>query len=398
MKECLTDEFVVNLRTGSKRYEVADELVTGLRIRIGTGGTKTFILRKRVSSEIISKTIGSFDELKLNVDTARMMAGHQAVKNSQGREFDSITRCSQTVESVRLDTLVEEFLRHKSNKKSIREIKRIFANYIMPAFRGRSVSEIRRHEITRLLDSIAYDEVSPAPSMARAVASQLSSFYSWAMCRVEGVDFNPCIKVGKPDRSKPRQRVLTNAELVALWKVLDTEKGNWGAAVKILILTGQRRSEVFGAEHREFDFSQRLWTIPGSRTKNGHSHVVPLSMFARETLLAVANLEATSKIFRSRDNPDVSFSGYSKALTRTLKKLRMVDDGFEPFTLHDLRRTLATGLQRLGTRVEVTEAVLNHVSGTRGGIVGVYQRHDYSDEKRSALEAWSREVQRIVRA
>ena len=235
--------------------------------------------------------------------------------------------------------------------------------------------------------------------MARAVAAQLSAFYGWAMPRLHRLEINPCRDAGKPDRPKPRERVLSNAELKALWKVLDREGLPWGPAVKLLILTGQRRDEVFSADRAEFDLKSKLWTIPGDRAKNGKAHLVPLSPAAVALVKGVPTIDGSEKLFPSRADPKRGASGFSKALERIIAAMEKdVGEPIERFTLHDLRRTLATGLQRLGVRLEVTEAVLNHVAGTRGGLVGVYQRHEFLDEKRHALNAWAAEVDRIAKA
>jgi integrase len=130
------------------------------------------------------------------------------------------------------------------------------------------------------------------------------------------------------------------------------------------------------------------WTIPASRAKTGATHVVPLSVQAQAILRAVPRLGGSDLVFPGLRGP---FSGFSKAKAALDKT-----SGVKNWRLHDLRRTMATGLQRLGVRLEVTEAVLNHVSGSRAGIVGVYQRHTWAEEKRAALAAWGAQVEAIV--
>ena len=166
-----------------------------------------------------------------------------------------------------------------------------------------------------------------------------------------------------------------------------------GAIVRLLMLTGQRREEVAGMTWAELSEDLATWTIPATRTKNGIPHLVPLSQPARELLHAlpsdrpgdVQGAHQRAKLALvfpgERGTP---FSGWSKA-----KSALDTASGVSGWWLHDLRRTLATGLQRLGVRLEVTEAVLNHLSGSRAGVVGIYQRHDWAEEKRAALDAWS---------
>src|SRR5207248_2399743 len=155
----------------------------------------------------------------------------------------------------------------------------------------------------------------------------------------------------------------------------------FGAIVRLLILTGQRREEVGGMTWTELNGDFSTWTIAASRTKNGTPHVVPLADRTREVL---RTLPRTGALVMPGDRPPAPFSGWSKAKARLV-----AESGIADWVLHDLRRTMATGLQRLGVRLEVTEAVLNHISGSRAGIVGIYQRHDWASEKRAALDAWA---------
>jgi integrase len=280
----------------------------------------------------------------------------------------------------------------KADRRSIAEIERVFKRHILPAFGDRIPETITRAEITRFIDGIAKE----TPVMARGVLGQFSSFYGWAMPRLERLQANPCRDAGRPPPPKPRERVLTTEEIGLLWNVVGEEGPPYGAAIKLLLLTGQRRDEVFSADRAEFDVGARLWTIPAERAKNGVAHLVPLSPDVLEVLAGVQAVGGSSKVFAARGSTETGPSGFSKATARVRQALEgQADLPVQHWTLHDLRRTVATGLQRLGVRLEVTEAVLNHVSGSRAGIVGVYQRHNYFEEKRDALAAWSIEVKRL---
>src|SRR5262249_29553041 len=161
----------------------------------------------------------------------------------------------------------------------------------------------------------------------------------------------------------------------------------------LLRLTGQRVEEVAGMTWRALSENLTTWTIPASRTKNGIPNLVPLSQPARELLHALP-FDGPGDLQGARQRAKLAlvfpgerrtpFSGWSKA-----KSALDTTSGVSGWWLHDLRRTLATGLQRLGVRLEVTEAVLNHLSGSRAGVVGIYQRHDWAEEKRAAVDAWS---------
>jgi integrase len=231
--------------------------------------------------------------------------------------------------------------------------------------------------------------------MARAVAAQLSAFFSWAIPRLSFLADNPCRLAARPPKPRPRSRILSEQELSDLWCVLGQEAPLWNNAIKLILLTGQRRGEVFDADWNEFDLNRHLWTIPASRSKNGREHRVPLSAPAIEIIQGIPK-GASAKLFPARGHPNRGASGFSKAMKRINKSVHAITNREANFTLHDLRRTVATGLQRLGVKLEVTEAVLNHVSGSRDGIVGIYQRYQFEDEKRIALDRWAIELAAIV--
>jgi integrase len=189
-----------------------------------------------------------------------------------------------------------------------------------------------------------------------------------------------------------RERVVSDDEINRIWAGTEGP-GAFNGIVRALLLTGQRREEVAGMTWDEIAPDLSVWTIPASRAKNGVAHVVPLSPHAQTVLRAASRVKREAD--GSRDlvfsgEPGV-FSGWSKSKARLDSR-----SGVNGWTLHDLRRTTATGLQKLGVRLEVTESVLNHVSGSRAGIVGVYQRHEWAEEKRAALNAWGEHVAAIV--
>jgi integrase len=163
-------------------------------------------------------------------------------------------------------------------------------------------------------------------------------------------------------------------------------------------MTGQRREEVASLCWEEVDRNDRMWTLPGNRAKNGEPNCVPLNALAVSVLDRVAggeNWPRRGRIFATSTGG--SFTGYHKGKQK-LDRMVGADGGdpISPWRLHDLRRTLATGFQRLGVRFEVTEAVLNHVSGSRAGVAGIYQRHDWKKEKHEALEKWNEHVVAIL--
>ena len=202
--------------------------------------------------------------------------------------------------------------------------------------------------------------------------------------------------VRPPSPELSRDRVLTDHELRAVWKAAEEIGYPFGDAIQLLILTGQRRSEVLEAEWSEIDLSGRLWTVPRERSKTDSAHLVPLSDAAADLLSELPRV-GTRLVFTT--NGTTPFSGVSKAFEclnhRAAEHLGCPVPQWRP---HDLRRTFASGCARLGIPVHVIEKALNHTSGTFGGIVGVYQRHGYLEEREGAMDVWASHVMSIVHA
>lgn len=384
----LTDSKIQGLKAPeSGQVEYPDAQVPGLRLRVGSSGTKTFILRKRVAGRYRNLTLDRYHERRFTLADARkkaraLISDIEAGAEPRGRGG----RADSTAGTVK--SLFEDYKKAKANLRSIAEVKRIFEKYVIPELGGRLADSVTRADITRLIDGIA------ARTMARAVGAQLSAFYSWAMPRLDRLESNPCRDAWKPPKPPARDRVLSEEEIRVVWKASLEEPAPFGPGIRLLLLTLQRRDEVFSADVTEFDLEARIWSIPGNRAKNGVPHIVPLSEPAIAELKPLLKGRKDGKLFPARGNPSHGPSGISKMWERVRAAVQKdLERPIERFTIHDLRRTGATGLQRLGVRLEVTEAVLNHVSGSRAGIVGVYQRHHFTDEKRAALDGWTTECE-----
>jgi integrase len=259
-------------------------------------------------------------------------------------------------------------------------LRRIFKKYLTTG-----AAKLDRVTVVHVHDQVARQH----PVMAARVIGYGSAAYGWAIDRGSLKD-NPFVNI-RVAPAKSRERVLTNEEIRAVWVATD-DVGVYGDIVRLLLLTGQRREEVAGMRWGELSADGMTWTIPGARTKNGVAHIVPLSPQARDIIAAQPRRDAAELVFQGRsDNPN-AFNGWGSCKRRLDHDSGVTDD----WVLHDLRRTVATNLERLAVRLEVTEAVLNHVSGSRRGIIGVYQRHDWADEKRDALQRWGDRLEAIV--
>lgn len=395
MSEKLTETKIKALvPPASGQVEYPDAEVPGLRVRMGTSGTKTFILRKRTSGKLINATLGRYHPTRFNLNDARKKA--RTLVSDLEASGGVLPKQKVPSSALTLRAMAPNYVaycRDDKRNKGWAETERLFERHILPALGDRLADTITRGDITRMLDCIEN------ASAARASFAALSAFYTWALPRLDKLPANPARNAGKPSSAKARDRVLTEAELRALWKAIDAEPFPWRAGMKLLILTGTRRDEVFTADRAEFDKKDRLWTIPAARSKNGVEHLVPLSDDVLAVLETVPVIGESEKLFPAARGGKGSASGYSKLAARLRAAVQKEIGAPVPlWRFHDIRRTAATGMQRLGIRLEVTEAILGHVSGSRAGIVGIYQRHNWLDEKRAALDAWACEVARIVEA
>lgn len=397
----ITDAKIAGMKPPvSGQLEVSDQMVPGLRVRIGTSGARTFILRKRIGGRLRNITLGRYGP-RFSLSDARKKARSLLVDIEAGKDptINLATPRSSGAALGTVRSLWAVYLERevKGRKRSAIEIERIGTRHILPVIGDRLADTITRADVTRLVEDVAYGRSDkPTPRMGRAVHQQLSAFYTWALPKLDQLPGNPCRDAGRPDASKARDRHLSQPEILAFWNAAEQLGWPFGPAFRLLLITAQRRSEVFEADRSEF--SGKLWTIPATRAKNGLEHLVHVSASAWTILDALPAFAGTDKLFPARSNPENAASGFSKAKARLQRQMaeNLGVEAVEPFTLHDLRRTAATGMQRLGIVQPVVEAVLNHVSGSRAGVAGIYQRHNYTDEKRHALNAWGAEVMRIV--
>jgi integrase len=262
------------------------------------------------------------------------------------------------------------------------ETERLLRQNLVARWGNQPLANITRRQLRDMLDQLVANDT---PMLANRVHSVTRKMFSWAVDH-EIIAVSPLVGVKAPAEEKSRDRILTDQELRAVWLAAD-QLGVYGSLVKLLVLTGLRRGEVAGLTWSEIDLDKRLISLPRERVKNNRAHEVPLSPQAVALIEALPrNSERYALCLRSG-----IMNGFGKLKVR-LDKLC----GVENFVLHDLRRTTASGMARLGVSLPVIEKVLNHTSGSFAGIVGVYQRHDFADEKRRALNMWSDHITSII--
>jgi integrase len=438
-RKTLTAAAIAKLLPGKKRLDIPDGGCPGLRVIVQITGHKSFALRfRRPDGRPGKLTLGSVDlsgtEMgddpvvggPLTLAAARKLAADINRQRALGR--DVITDHNTAKRRRRLDhdertvnafgaaakAFIEQYAKPKTRSwaTSARllglkpESLEAFPKGLADRWRDKSVAEITADDIHHLVDEIHERGIpglirrigGESDSVARVSHARLSKFFSWAVER-RIIVVNPCTSVWRPGASIPRVRILNDQELRWFWLACGQLGEPFGPLFKLLLLTGQRRDEVAGMTLAELSDDCATWNLPSERTKNKRSHTVPLSRQARELIASVHRVAGAGYVFTT--NGATPVSGWSKTKhrldSRMLELAQAENATVQPWIVHDLRRTVASGLQRLGVALPVTERVLNHVSGSFGGIVAVYQVHQYADEKREALQRWADTVDGITR-
>jgi integrase len=294
--------------------------------------------------------------------------------------------------------LVEEFItkhvKRHNKARTAEETERLLNLHVLPRWKRLKVDTISRRDVIDLLEDIV---AAGTPSAANHTLAAIRKMFNWALER-DLLAASPCAGVKAPAKQNERERVLSDDELRAIWLAADKLNGAFGALVKLLMLTGTRRNEAAAMRWVETDleitapFGQpSTWIVPGARTKNGRTHVLPLSQFSTTLLDSLSRIEGCDFVLTTSGKAPVS--GFSK-MKRELDALLPPD--MSRWTLHDLRRTCATRMAELGVQPHIVEAVLNHISGHKAGVAGIYNRATYEPEKRAALETWARHVEGVV--
>ncbi|MES0051312.1 MULTISPECIES: integrase arm-type DNA-binding domain-containing protein [unclassified Mesorhizobium] len=401
-----------------KRIERPDAALPGLYLVIQPSGVKSWALRYRFAGSPKKLTLGPVltersdpvgGELPLGAAMtlveARSAARTALQAIAEGKDPSKAKKVSKALQALAGDkdtvkVLGESFIDRyaKPRNRSWAEVERQFKVEINPVFGDLRAKDITKRQVLDLLDGII-DRGSPVT--ANRVFASLRKFFSWLVDR-DVITASPCAGVKMPTAEKSRERVLSDDELRLFWKATGALDYPFGPMFRLLLVTGQRREEVSGMTLKEIALgADAVWTLPGARVKNGIEHIVPLSTMATEIIEGLPKIGKKGFVFTTTG--DTHVTGYSRSKDRLDAKMLeiMRSDAQERgedqeavkaiphWTLHDLRRTVASRLAGLNINLPVIEKLLNHVSGTFAGIVGVYQRHEFKDEKRRAMNAWA---------
>lgn len=386
--------------------DFGDGAVPGLRLAIQPSGFKSWVVRYDFQGRDRKYTLGTF--AKMDVAEARKRAYADVIgplhagtdpqagkveerRNAKAKRAGEVT-LKAAYDLYLTDYVDDAIKKGKMRPKSKALIESSFKLVWLAKFKNRAIDQITKAEARHAVRNAG--DQSHAFTIGRA-------FFNWCV----GEDMlreSPLKDVTAPTTNAPRERVLDDNEIRVFWCAAEKLDYPFGPFLKLLLLTGARRDEVAKMERKELDLDAATWTIPKTRTKNGREHVVHLSDAALWILKSLPTIKSKDKprfVFTTTGESPVS--GYSKAKLHIDKNIAAeLDEGdeFEAWIFHDLRRSCATGMGNLGVGVAVIEAALNHVSGTRGGLVGVYQHQTYAAERREAFQKWGNHVTAIVSA
>jgi integrase len=369
----------LHLPRGRSEITHFDSDIGGFGIRIRKSGSRSWVFQYDFAGKTKRITLGKVSAI--DASKARAIASELHAKVRLGQDPAAAKAESEARAAETFGAAVKPYLqwqRARVRPSTLRHLERHLLVNLAP-LQSLPINKVDRRAIAAQLA-----RMTGSPVQANRTRSTLTSFLNWAM-REGLIDSNPALATNKyPER--PRERVLTNAELRTLWLALP--ESDFGDIVKILVLTGQRAREIADLQWSEVAFDKGIIELPPHRTKNRRRHTIPMSAMVRAILQAREQNGGTFVFGRSGLN---GFSGWSRCKERLDDALRIPD-----WTIHDLRRVFATGAAEIGIQPHIIEAVLNHVSGHKSGVAGVYNRAAYEAEKATALSRWAEHVAAII--
>jgi integrase len=370
------------LQSGESERIAFDDDIPGFGIRLRAGGSRSWVFQYKIGKQHRRLTMGKV--AAISAAKARDRAGDLHAQVRLGIDPAAVKAEGRQRAAETFKPIMERFLaRQKARLRpgSYREVMRHLTSYAKP-LHSLPFAVIERRTVADLLSRIAGSSGQVAANRARA---SLSAFFAWAIG--EGITTsNPVIGTNKAVAEVTRDRVLSEAEILEIWLALRDD--DYGDIFRMLLLTGQRRQEIGGLLWSEIDFERRLIVLPGARTKNAREHLVPMSNEVRDILAGRTRVAGRDPVFGRAACGFRDFHGGKKVLD---KKLSLA-----PWHLHDVRRSVATHMAENGVQPHVIEAVLNHASGHKGGVAGVYNRATYTAEKAAALTLWADHLRSII--
>jgi integrase len=406
----LTDLFVERAPVPvGDRVEYFDAGFPGLALRVTENGRKSWSLFYRFNGRLRRFTIGRYPAIKPSQARREAITALERVRQGiDPAEEKRARRDKPSPEAETFESLVQDYLERHVRKNSAtvtyQEAKRDLEYNVLPKWRNRPIASISRHDAIDLIDGLVERGVE---IQANRTLARLRALFNWAIEK-DRISASPVDHMKPPTKERARDRALTDDEIRWFWQACDEIGWPFGAVFKLLLLTAQRRDEVGGMRWTEIDVDKRTWTLPRHRAKSDRGHEVHLSDAAIEVLRSLPRITSGGNerdlVFTVTGTTAVSGFGNAKRRLDLIMaearrhSLKLPESTELPdWRLHDLRRTAATGMARLNFPPHVVDKVLNHVSGTIRGVAAVYNRFEYLEERRAALEAWGRYVGDLVR-
>ena len=384
-----TDSKIKALKTPKKR-EYFWEGGTGFGIRLEPTGTKTFVLWYRFNGKAEGITIGRYPKVSLATAHTTSSKIKEKIERGIDPRIDIKSEKRANKEAYTVKDLVEEYLeKHaKLKKRSWKEDERILYKDVVPKWGRRKAKDVNRLHINLLLDSIVERD---APIQANMTLAIIRKMFNFAISR-SILPSNPCLGIPRPSKPKQRSRVLSEHEIKEFWFGLDNARMGEGTklALKLQLVTAQRKGEVAGAEWRDIDLQRGWWTIPAEKTKNGLSHRIPLSSLSLEILKKAKEYSNNSQWVFPSPHKDKHIT--EPAIDHAVRN-NHDNFGIDHFTPHDLRRTAASLMTGAGISRLTVGKILNHAES---GVTATYDRHSYDLEKSQSLETWERKLEAIL--
>jgi len=388
--KALTNIRINALKPQSKDYEVFDRDVGGLSVRVFPSGKRSFAVNFRVNGKRKRMSIG--DPRLMSITEARQTAMELQRKAKSGvnivqEKKDEVeahiaeqTRNQNTFANIS-DLFIERYCIEDKKLKSWKEYKRILQKYVIPHWGNRNIEDIKKTDVTALLDSVADNY---GPYQANRVLATTRKLFNWACVRGR-IEFVPIV-AGMARSESPRERYLSDEEIVKFWEGCQKEKYPFGKLFQLLLITGQRLGEITNMRWSQISMTEKVWKLPPHSTKMKRSHLIPLSKMAMDILEMMPKYADRDLLFPTQWNNDRPVSGFSQVKKRICK---LETD----WRLHDLRRTARTNLGKLKINYHICNKVLGHIDQT---VEKHYDEYDYLDEKRDALDKWSQRLTSIL--
>lgn len=404
VKEFSNDAIAALPATG-KRYEIKDPLCPGLRVVVQPSGAKSFAVRYSHDGQYRKLTLGPWPQIQLNETAEAKRERLARDPDSQSPDARSLYRVALALKATGVDPAAQKQEQRETvaDNRERHLVKVQWQGYLDRA----GMKPATRKRFERIFDALKWSEknvrkimledcndaidraAKRGPHAANGVFTVLSAFFN--ACEKRGtISANPMKTIEKPHVEKARERTLEDAEIKAIWKGCDKLGYPFGGLIQMLLLTGQRRTEVAAMRMSEINSADKEWHIGGDRTKNQAPHVVHLSGVAMKIIEAAPRIEGCDFVFTTNGK------SYCKGFSKAKMALDKLAPTTEPWNFHDLRRTLSTRLAKAGVSLQVAEKILNHGRGSLAGVAGTYNKYSYAKERRTALNDWAATVARIV--